>query len=196
MQKENMQERDPIEPSPDMNGDRRSLIEEFGPGEERVLELREEQLVAHKELRDLGEVIVRTEIDSVPARLEVDALREEVEIVHDPVGQTVAEREDPREENGVLIVPIYEEQLVVTKRLVLRERLRVRRIRTTERQLFEDTVKRERLVVDDPRDSRLVHEMYPTDHADVADVAQQTDKAAAEEQDGNFLTKLVTRALE
>src|SRR4051794_29920509 len=122
-----MERPDPSAPSLNATGDDRSQIDELGPGDERLIELREEQLVATKQLRDVGEVIVRTEVDSVPARLEVDALREEVEVVHEPVGRTVSEREEPREEDGVLIVPIYEEQLVVSKRLVLRERLRVRR---------------------------------------------------------------------
>ena len=169
--------------------------EEFGPGEERVIELREEQLVARKERRDVGEVIIRTEVETAPARLEVEALREEVEVVHEPVGETVAERTDPWEEDGVLIVPVYEEQLVVTKRLVLRERLRVRRLRTTERQLFEDTLKRERLVVEDPQgaDSRLVREIYPTD---TAGAGGTEDAHTGEASEGNFLTRLVTRALE
>ena len=111
----------------------------------QTIELREEQLIAHKELRELGEVEVRTEWDLVPGRIEVDAYREEVEVEHEPVGQVVSERGQSWEEDGVLIVPIYEEQLVVTKRLVLRERLRIRRVGTTERQLFEDTLRRERL---------------------------------------------------
>src|SRR5207247_10618278 len=57
---------------------------------------------------------------------------------------------------------VYEEQLVVTKRLVLREQLRIRRVRTTERQLFEDTLRRERAVVDDPGRTGLVRELHPT----------------------------------
>jgi len=48
---------------------------------EKVIELREEQLIAHKDLRDLGEVEVRTEIEEIPGRLEVDAYREEVVVV-------------------------------------------------------------------------------------------------------------------
>src|SRR5579884_42298 len=87
---------------------------------EDTLELREEQLVAHKELRQVGEIGLRTEVEEIPGRLEVDAFREEVEVEHEPVGQTVTERTAPWEEDGVLIVPVYEEQLVVTKRLVLR----------------------------------------------------------------------------
>jgi uncharacterized protein (TIGR02271 family) len=167
-----------------------SQPEQLRPGEERVVELREEQLVARKQPQELGEIIVRTETVSEPARLEIDALREEVEVVHEPVGETVAERRDPWEEDGALIVPVYEEQLVVSKRLVLRERLRVRRLRTTERRLFEDTLKRERLVVDDPQNTRMVHEVYPTHDA------QSSDEHPDEHVEGNVLIKLVTRALE
>jgi uncharacterized protein (TIGR02271 family) len=183
-----MEQRDPAETSPNMTGDQRSRVDEPGPGEERVVELREEQLVANKELRDLGEVVVRTQTDTVPARLEVDAMREEVEVVHEPVGETVSERREPWEEDGVLVMPVYEEQLVVTRRLVLRERLRVRRIRTTERQLFEDTVRRERLVIEDPQQTGRVHEIYPTD--------ETNQDAADQDADGNFLTRLFTKALE
>lgn len=173
----------------------------------QTLELREEQLVAHKELRELGEVEVRTEIEEVPGRLEVDAYREEVEIEHEPVGQVVSERGEPWEEQGVLIVPVYEEQLVVTKRLVLRERLRIRRIGTTERQLFEDTLRRERLVVEDPQHTGLVHERYPTgglagEHPTEQGVDQRSAREGAdagqtdEQPDSGFLGNLVRKALE
>ena len=136
-------------PSPTSN-----RTDELNPGEERVIQLREEELVAHKEVQQVGEVIVRKEIDTLPARLEVDALREEVEVLHEPVGETVSEREEPWQEDGELVVPVYEEQLVVTRQLVLRERLRVRRLEKTERRVVEDTLKRERLVVDDPHAER------------------------------------------
>jgi hypothetical protein len=51
----------------------------------------------------------------------------------------------------------------VTKRLILREQLRIRRVATTRRELFEDTVRRERLVIEDPQHTGRVHERYPTD---------------------------------
>jgi uncharacterized protein (TIGR02271 family) len=127
-----------------------------------TLSLREEQLIAHKTMEEVGAVVVRTEIDELPGRLEVEALREEVEVEHVPIGQTVSERRDPWHEDDVLVVPIYEEQLVVTKRLVLREQLRVRRVRVTERQLFEETLRRERAIVDDPDGTGLVRELHPT----------------------------------
>src|SRR5579864_9492085 len=185
-----MEQADPVEP-PNIKAD------ELSADEERVIELREEQLVANKQLGDLGEIIVRTEIETAPARLEVDAMREEVEVVHEPVGQTVTQRDQPWEEDGVLVVPVYEEQLVVSRRLVLRERLRVRRVRTTERQLFEDTVRRDRLVIEDPQQTGLVHEIYPRENADSPDGSRAAaDTTSSDHEDGDFLTKLVTKALE
>ena len=162
---------------------------------EETLELREEQLVAHKELRELGEVLVHTQVEEVPGRLEVDAYHEEVEIQHEPVGHAVSERKEPWEEDGTLIVPVYEEQLVVSKRLILKERLHIRRVGTTERQLFQDTLHRERLVVEDPAGSGLVHEQYRTDEDVDADSARPSS-AADEETRPGLLENIVRKALE
>ncbi len=181
--------------------EREAEFDSADPEPAQTIELREEQLVAHKELREVGEVEVRTEVEDVPGRLEVDAYREEVEIEHEPVGQVVSERGQSWEENGVLIVPMYEEQLVVTKRLVLRERLRIRRVGTTERQLFEDTLRRERLVVDDPQHTGLVHEQYPTgelggERLEDKAAAEVQPKETDEQPDTGLLGNLVRKALE
>jgi len=166
-------------------------------GDERVVELREEQLVAHKELRDVGEIEVRTEVELMPGRLEVDAYREEVEVDHETVGATVTERSEPWEEDGVLIVPVYEERLVVTKRLILRERLRIRRARVTERQLFQDTLPRERLVVDDPQQNGLVSQSCPSGgQAPAREPSPTTAEPNASPTEGGFLEQLVRKALE
>ena len=159
---------------------------------QRTLELREEQLVARKDLREAGEIAVRTVIEEVPGRLEVEAQREEVEIEHVPMGQVVAERVGPYEEDGVLVVPIYEEQLVVVKRLVLKEHLKVRRVASTEHQLFEDTLFRDRLVVEDPNNTRLVHEQYATDGAHAGHDGHHDD---AEREEGGPLGQLMRKVL-
>jgi uncharacterized protein (TIGR02271 family) len=130
--------------------------------DDRTLELREEELVVRREMQDVGTAHIRTRVEEVPARLEVDAKAEEVEVEHEQVGKFVSERSEPYQEGDTLVVPIYEEQLVVTRRLLLREQLRIRRITTTQRQLFEDTLKREHVSVEDPDQTGLVHERYPT----------------------------------
>jgi len=161
----------------------------------RILELREEQLVAHKDLRDLGEIEVHTEVDEVPGRLEVDAYREEVLVEHETVGQVVSERDKPWEEDGILVIPIYEEQLVVTKRLVLRERVRVRRVGTRERQLFQDTLRRDRLVVEDPQHTGLVREQYPGGASDGSE-EQNPDTSEHADPESGLLGNLVRKVLE
>src|SRR5947207_4892277 len=135
--------------------------------DERTLELREEELIVQRQMRDVGEAHIRTRVEEVPARLEVEANAEEVEVEHVPVGQVVSQRVEPYEEGDVLVVPVYEEQLVVVKRLLLREQLRIRRVGTRESRLFEDTVRRERLVIEDANNTGLVHELYPTGGAEV-----------------------------
>lgn len=158
---------------------------------ERTIELREEQLVAHKDLRERGEIRVRTTVEEVPGRLEVEAYREEVEVEHAPVGEVVTERVGPWEEDGVLVVPVYEEQLVVVKRLVLREHLRVRRVSSTERQLFEDTLRRDRLVIEDPSNTGLAHEQYPAEAG-----SDKEPEEGAKHEGGSVLEQVVRKVFE
>lgn len=127
---------------------------------ERTLELREERLVARRKPHKIGEIVVRKEVDKVPVQVEVEALRQEVEIERVPIGREVSKRTPPRQENGTLIVPIYEEKLVVVKRLVLKEELRIRRREVSRKQRFEERVRKERAVVEDPDNTGAVHEHH------------------------------------
>ena len=133
------------------------------PPEGRTIPLHQEELVAHKEMRHIGDVEIRTEVEEVPGRMEVEAQREDVEIEHVPVGRVVGQRQAPYEQGDELIVPVYEEQLVVSKRLILREELHIRRIPSTETQVFEDRLRRERLVVEDADHTGALRERYPSE---------------------------------
>ena len=163
----------------------------------RTLELREEQLVALKEVHEVGEIRLRTEVEHVPSRLEVDTVLEEIVVEHEPVSQVVRERVQPWQEDGVLILPVYEEQLVVVKRLVLKERLRIRRVAATERHVFEETLRRERLVIEDPDQSGVVHEQYPLVEQTHEDTGPLPDAGAdaANKPEGGLLEDLVRKAL-
>lgn len=199
----------PSEPTPrtgasgDAAVERRAAERLLTEGEE-TFSLHEEQIIPHKEMRYVGDVEIRTVVEEIPGRVEVDLAREEVEVQHVAVNEYASERKPPWEENGALTIPIYEEQLVVVKRLVLREYLKVRRVATTERQLFEELLRRERLVIDDVAKSGLVHEQYPTDadHAPgagpVAHVAAEPadDADAKPEREASFLERLGRRVLE
>ncbi len=66
------------------------------------------------------------------ARVEVPLTREAVEIERRPVGARVSSVPPVRQEGDTIIIPVVEEQLVVERRLVLKEEVRVRRIRNIE----------------------------------------------------------------
>ncbi len=173
----------PTEPRATIEGS--DISSEANSAERRSMELREEELIARKKVVPAGTVRIRREVEAVPAHLEVEALRDEVQLEREPIGQEVSERAEPWEEDGVTVIPIYEEQLVVVKRLVLKEHVRVRHVRRNETRLVEDTVLRERLVVDDPDETGQVREIYPTDR-----------EPEEEKPGGNLLERAMRKALD
>jgi uncharacterized protein (TIGR02271 family) len=165
------------------------------PPDGATLHLREEELVAIKEMRHVGDVQIRTVVEDVPHELQVEAFHEEVEVKHVPVNRVVTEREQPRHEGETLIVPVYEEEVVVTKRLVLREELQIRRIPASETRVFEQTLKRERLEVQDLDQTGLVHERYPDGDDHAAWTSSSGTTTAGEAHEG-FLENLKRKVMQ
>jgi len=164
--------------------------------ETETVQLAEERLVARKELEEAGRVRIRKELEEVPRRLEVDAYYEDVEIEHVPIGRIVKDQEQAREEDGVYIVPVYEEQLVVVKRLLLKEEIHIRRHGAIEKRLFEDTVRRERLVIEDPDRTGWVREHYATDRPEGEVAAGDVPSDEVEPENPSLLEKLGRKVLE
>ncbi len=141
--------------------------------EPATAELREERIVPKTESRESGAVVMHKVVDEVPARRSVDRRVENVDIEHVSIGKIVDSRKEPWEEDDVTVVPIYEERLVVTRELVLKEQVRIRRASRNETQEVSETLRRERLVIDDPGDN--VHEHYAGEelHMDIGKSDQQ-----------------------
>lgn len=74
--------------------------------------------------------------------------RQNVTVERVPVGQTVSEAPPTRREGDVLIMPIMEEILVVEKRLVVREELRIRISEAQAHETKTVTVRRENAQID------------------------------------------------
>lgn len=110
----------------------------IGSAEEVVLPLIEEALHVGKRRVETGRVRVSVATDA-EERLVRETLRtERVEVERVAVGRELAAGEPAplvrREEDGTLVVPVLEEVLVIERRLVLREEIRLRTIAA------EDTV--------------------------------------------------------
>ena len=115
--------------------------------EERVV-LSEEELMVGKREVAAGEVVVHKHLEEQVVRQTVPLTREQVDVERRPVPPGVGL--EPRTEDGVMYVPIIEEELVITKRLVAREELVIRKTRVTEDQVVEETLRRERVEVTGP----------------------------------------------
>jgi uncharacterized protein (TIGR02271 family) len=113
-----------------------------------VLPLLEEEIsIAKREI-----VTGKVRIKSVTREREelVDELltREEVEIERSPVGQLIDHAPEMRQEGDVLIIPVVAEVLVVERRLLLKEEVRVRRVRRVERHQERVKLRRQEVAVE------------------------------------------------
>ena len=96
------------------------------------IELVEEQLEIGKREVERGRVVVRTRVEERDEVAEIELQQEDVSVERVPRGVPVETLPVAREEDGVLIIPVVEERLVVTTRLILKEEIRITRQRRTE----------------------------------------------------------------
>lgn len=99
---------------------------------EEVIPLVEETLTVGKRVVETGKVQVRTTVEEYVETVTTELKRGTVVVDRVPINQPVETEPQPRWEGEVLIVPVVEEEVVITKRLVLKEELRIRPQVTTE----------------------------------------------------------------
>ena len=92
---------------------------------------------------------VRVQIVTREHAAPVDQLltRELVEIERRPMCQLLDQVPAVREENNEIIIPVVEEILTIERGLILREEIRIRRKRTTERHQEDVTVRSQEAIV-------------------------------------------------
>jgi uncharacterized protein (TIGR02271 family) len=102
------------------------------PGRDQTIELAEEELRVGKREVERGRAVVRTRVEDRDEIAEAALRQEDVTVERIPVGRPVEAAPQVREEDGVLIVPVLEERLVVTTELVLKEEIRITKKSRTE----------------------------------------------------------------
>ena len=116
-----------------------------------VLPLIEEKLNISKREVVTGRVRIRTITDTIEEHIRQELLGEHVEVERVAIG-TILEAgmaaPQIRTEGNVTIVPVVEEVLVVEKRLLLKEELRLIRHATTEITELPITLRKQRAVVE------------------------------------------------
>lgn len=105
---------------------------------EIIVPLHQEELVVGKRPVERARVRITTKVHERQVPVEQILDSREVDVERVPIGKPVDTIPPPRQEGDVLIIPLVEEELVITKRLVLREELRIRQ--RVERQVHRTTV--------------------------------------------------------
>lgn len=110
-------------------------------GQDR-LQLREEELIAHKQSVQTGQVQLGKDVVSEQRTLDVPVTREQVTIERTPVDRRPSDR--PIEEREETIsVPVHEEQVNLQKRAVVYEEVGIGKHGVQETEHVSDTVRRE-----------------------------------------------------
>lgn len=104
-----------------------------GSGGTVIIPLAREELHVGRRRVETGRVVVRKTLREREEVVDLPLLKEEVEVERVPVSRVVSGPVSIRNEGDMVVVPLVEEVLVVEKRLVLREELRIRRRRTETR---------------------------------------------------------------
>lgn len=107
--------------------------------DERIIPVVEEQVTVGKRAVEGRTVSVTTRPVAETQRIAEPVIRENVTIERVPVGEVVDAIPEIREDGDLTVIPVIEERVVVTKQLVLKEEIHLRRTReqTTEESTVE-----------------------------------------------------------
>lgn len=114
-----------------------------GRRESAVVPVLEEKLVVGKRAVETGAVQVRKRVRERVERVDVPLLRETVDVKRIPINKEVREMPRVRETADEIIIPVVEEEVIVTKRLILKEEVRLTRRRTSTRERQDVTLRSE-----------------------------------------------------
>ena len=106
--------------------------DENNPLDNVVIPLLAEEVSVGKKQVATGRVKVSTVTHSREELVEQLLQSERVEVERLPVGQVVPKIPEVRTEGDVTIIPVVEETIVLQRQLVLKEEVRIRRIRETQ----------------------------------------------------------------
>jgi uncharacterized protein (TIGR02271 family) len=118
------------------------------PADRDTLPLWEESVSFDRERVETGRVRVRTLTREFDEAVETPLTRETVEVERVPIGREIEAIPPRRQEGDVIIVPVVEEQIVVQRKLVLKEEIHVRIVRSTEQHREIVRLRRQEAVVE------------------------------------------------
>ena len=117
--------------------------------------IQEEMSVTRREI-ERGGVRVHKRVEEREEVVEEPTYREEVTVERVTLGQPIDEEIGSRQEGDTLIIPVLEEMLVVEKRLVLKEEVRITKRRIDETEQARIVLREEHVDIEELGDSGAV----------------------------------------
>jgi len=111
-----------------------------------VVPLMEERVEVGTAATPAGSVRVRIEIEEGRERVALADVREEYQPSVRAVGEPAIARRDPYLDGDEVVIPVYEERVLVERRLFLKEEIRLRRARHVVHEERDVPVRRERAI--------------------------------------------------
>lgn len=119
-----------------------------------VIDLHQEQLQVGVERHEAGRVRVRKSVDSEQVSHTTERRIEDAELERMPAQDGDSGQVETLPD-GSLSIPVFEEELVVTKRVVVRERVVVRKHTVVEEQVFEVDLRSEHVEVETDQEPQV-----------------------------------------
>jgi stress response protein YsnF len=107
-----------------------------------------EEIRGGKRTRATGVTRVRKTVDEREETVDESVLKEEIQIERIPINRFVEKTLLVRNEDDTMVIPVFEEVLVVETRILLKEEIRVRKVGNVIREPRRVTPGRERTVVE------------------------------------------------
>ena len=124
--------------------DKKHLAHVPGRRNQAVVPVVEEEIKVGKRVVESGRVKIIKRIEQRDQLIDEPLLSDQVEVKRVPINRRIDRVLSARQVGNTLIIPVMEEVLVVTKQLVLKEELHVRRKQTQTRRPQRITLRAER----------------------------------------------------
>jgi len=141
---------------------------------ETVIPLLAEEVTVSKQVVETGRIQLSRVTHEREQLIDELLAHETVEIDRTPIGRQVDTMPSVREEGDTVVIPIVEEVLVIERRILLKEEVRVRRVRSMERHQESVTIRHHEAVV-----TRL-----PVEPPAVGDSPEASEKPQQSNQEG------------
>ncbi len=131
------------------NANEEKAVESTFEGKEIRIPLAEERLNIEKRNVQIGEFMVYKTVDNIQEHLKIPVIHDEAKVERVKVNMPIEKPAQPRYEGTTLIIPVMEEVLVVEKRLMLVEEIRITTTPVTLEQEVQETRRVEKIQIED-----------------------------------------------